>query len=170
MSQFFHFFHVLKIISSFVFELCFWRTSFFFLFLRCFSFLLFILDFSFLYLVKSAILFTSLFKKKNPRVFHSLSILSSFFFHSFFTTFLLSSCRLLFWLDFFMVSLFLVRLKKTFTSHFLSPLCQFFSTSLFPNPLFFVSSFHPLSLFLFSPFFSFLFFFPFSFMSWDPWS
>ena len=105
---------------------------------------------------ESSILLTSVFflKKKTPRVLHSLLILSSFFFH-FFITFLLSSCRLLFWLDFSMVSLLLVRLKKTFSSHFLSPLCQFFSISLFPNPLFFV-------FFTFiSFFFSLLFFFPF---------
>ena len=154
----------------YVFELCFWRTSLFF----CFFVFFFSSSFHSRFFVslscESSILFTSLFKKKTPRVFHSLFILSSFFFHPFFHHFFAFILSTLFWLDFSMVSLFLVRLKKTFPSQFLSPLCQFFSISLFPNCLFFVSSFHLYLFFLFSPFFSFLFSFIFSFLSWDPWS
>ena len=106
---------------------------------------------------ESSILFTSLFKKKKPpRVFHSLFILSFFlslFFSSLFCFHLGDfSFSLIFpWSPFF------GPLEKTFSSHLLSPLPQFFSTSLFPNPLFFVSSFHPLSLFSFLS----VFFFPF---------
>ena len=56
-----------------------------------------------------------------------------------------------------MVSLFWSAWKKTLTSHFLSPLSQFFSISLFPNCLFFRIFFSTLSLFSFLS----VFFFPF---------
>ena len=115
---------------------------------------------------ESSIFFTSLFKKKkNLLVFFTLFLFCHLFsFILFFITFLLSSCRLFFQLDFSMVS----PLEKTFSSHLLSPLPQFFSISLFSNCLFFRIFFSPLSLFLFSPFFFFPFFLHFSFLSWDP--
>ena len=156
-SPLFHFFYVCENISSFFFELCFWRTSFFFVFLRFFSFLLFfILDFLCLYLVNlpfCSLRCSSCFSLS----FYSFTFFLSFVFHHFFA-FILSTL-LLAW--FFHGLPFLVRLKKTVPSHFLSPLSQFFSISLFPNCLFFVSSFHLYLFFLFSPFFSLLFSFIF---------
>ena len=99
---------------------------------------------------ESSILFTSLFKKKKPpRVFHSLFILSSFFLNFFSSLFCFhlvdSSFGLIFrWSPFF------GPLEKNFP---LSPL--FLSTSLFSHPLFFVSFFRLYFLFFLSFFPSF---------------
>ena len=150
---YFHFFHDWENIL-FVFELCFWRTSFFFLFLRCFSFLLlFIIDFSFLYLVNLPFCSLRYSKKKTSSCF-SLLYLSSF--HHFFGI-LLSNLRSA-W--FFHGLPFLSAWKKNFHLSFFSPLPQFFSFSLFSNCLFFVSSFRLHLCFIsLSVFASFHFFF-----------
>ena len=68
----------------YVFELCFWRTSLFFCFFVFFFSSSFHSRICVFLSCESSILFTSLFKKKTPRVFHSLFILSSFDFHPFF--------------------------------------------------------------------------------------
>ena len=137
----------------------------FFVLLRFFPFLLFfILDFLCLYLVNLP--FCSL---RCSSCF-SLSVYSfTFFFHLFFITFLLSSCRLFFWLDFFHGLPFFGPLEKNCPLSFSLSSFSVFLHLLVPNCLFFVSSFHLYLFFLFSPFFS-PFSFIFSFLSWDPWS
>ena len=115
-----------------------------FLFFSFSIFCLYLVNLPFCSLFCSLVFFT---------LFLFFHLFSFIFFHHFFA-FILSTL-LLAW--FFHGLPFLVRLKKTVPFHFLSPLSQFFSTSLFPNCLFFVSSFHPLSLFSFLS----VFFFPF---------